>query len=59
MQPSTIESGVAFVERLRGAVQRHDLAPPPELPLFRIELKLVEFVDESGVGRHDELSDQR
>src|SRR6185295_2482186 len=33
----------------RFAVQRHDLAPPPELPLFRIELKLVEFVDESGV----------
>ena len=25
MQPSPIESGAAFVERLRGAVQRHDL----------------------------------
>src|SRR6476620_3810170 len=25
MEPSAIESGVPFVERLRGAVQRHDL----------------------------------
>jgi hypothetical protein len=34
-------------------VQRHDLAMPYEFALVRLELEVVEFVDEPGLGGHD------